>query len=53
MVILFGGQKGGTGKSTIATNLAAFLAMGGREVLLIDGNTEQGTGNRLQLGSQA
>ena len=36
MIILIGGEKGGTGKTTIATNLAALRAMAGRDVLLVD-----------------
>jgi len=36
MIILFGGEKGGTGKTTLATNLAAFLATQEMDVLLID-----------------
>ncbi len=36
MVILFGGEKGGTGKTTLATNLAAFLATQNLDVLLLD-----------------
>ena len=36
MIILIGGEKGGTGKSTIATNLAAIRAIAGKEVLLLD-----------------
>lgn len=35
-VILFGGYKGGTGKSTLATNYAVALAMAERDVLLVD-----------------
>lgn len=35
-VILFGGYKGGTGKSTLATNYAVYLARAGRDVLLVD-----------------
>jgi len=35
-IILVGGEKGGTGKTTIATNLAALRAMTGRDVVLID-----------------
>lgn len=35
-IILVGGEKGGTGKTTIATNLAALRASTGRDVVLID-----------------
>lgn len=35
-IILVGGEKGGTGKTTLATNLAAMRAAEGRDVLLID-----------------
>lgn len=36
MIILIGGEKGGTGKSTITTNLSVVLAYQGKEVLIID-----------------
>ncbi len=36
MIVLIGGEKGGSGKTTIATNLAAMRAGQGRDVLLID-----------------
>lgn len=36
MIVLIGGEKGGTGKSTMATNLAVWLAHEGRDVLLLD-----------------
>lgn len=36
MILMIGGIKGGTGKSTIATNLAAYLAGNGADVLLLD-----------------
>lgn len=36
MILLIGGEKGGTGKTTIATNLAAMRARAGRDVLLVD-----------------
>ncbi len=42
MIILIGGEKGGTGKSTLATNMAALRAMNGHDVLLIDAD-KQGT----------
>lgn len=35
-IIVFGGEKGGTGKTTLATNMAAMLAMKGKDVLLLD-----------------
>ena len=44
MIILIGGEKGGTGKTTIATNLAAMRALEGRDVLLID-TDPQGSAN--------
>ncbi|BBL77422.1 AAA family ATPase [Methylomagnum ishizawai] len=40
MIILIGGEKGGTGKTTLATNLAALRALAGRDVLLIDTDTQ-------------
>lgn len=36
MIVLIGGEKGGTGKTTTATNLAAMRASAGRDVLLVD-----------------
>jgi len=36
MIILIGGEKGGTGKSTISTNLAAIRTISGGDVLLYD-----------------
>lgn len=44
MIILIGGEKGGTGKTTLATNLAAMRALAGRDVLLIDTDI-QGSAN--------
>lgn len=40
MIVVIGGEKGGTGKSTIAVNLAAIAAGRGRDVLLIDTDTQ-------------
>lgn len=36
MIFLLGGEKGGTGKSTICVNLATWLAGQGKDVILID-----------------
>ncbi len=36
MILLLGGEKGGTGKSTVAVNLAVWLARQGTDVVLID-----------------
>lgn len=41
-IIVFGGEKGGTGKTTLATNVAAMLALKGKDVLLLD-TDRQGT----------
>ena len=36
MIILVGGEKGGTGKTTLSTSLAVMRARDGKDVLLID-----------------
>lgn len=41
MITVFGGTKGGTGKSTLAQNVATCLAHGGRDVLLFDADDRQ------------
>ncbi len=40
MILLVGGEKGGTGKTTLATNLAAMRAQQGHDVLIIDTDTQ-------------
>ena len=42
MIILVGGEKGGSGKSCLAQNLAVYLQQTGRDVLLVDADP-QGT----------
>ena len=44
MIVLIGGEKGGTGKTTIATNLAALRALAGRDVLLVDTDPQGSAG---------
>jgi chromosome partitioning protein len=41
MIIVVGGIKGGSGKTTVATNLAVIRAKDGRDVLLIDADDQE------------
>jgi chromosome partitioning protein len=41
MIIVAGGGKGGSGKSTIATNLAIIRAQAGHDVLLVDADDQE------------
>lgn len=41
MIVLIGGEKGGTGKSTIATNLAVWLAHRQRDTILVDADRQE------------
>jgi len=40
MIILVGGEKGGTGKSTTAFNMVAYLGMKNKDVLLVDADPQ-------------
>lgn len=42
LFVAVGQNKGGSGKTTTATNLAAYLALMGRRALLIDANVDDG-----------
>ena len=41
MIVVVGGIKGGSGKTTVATNLAVIRATEGRDVLLIDADDQE------------
>lgn len=41
MIYTVGGIKGGTGKTTVATNLAIWLAKKGKDVLLVDADEQE------------
>ncbi len=41
MIIVIGGIKGGSGKTTVATNLTVMLANQGRDVLLVDADDQE------------
>src|ERR1051326_1349145 len=41
MIYTVGGIKGGTGKTTVATNLAVWLARQGADVLLVDADEQE------------
>ena len=45
MIILIGGEKGGTGKTTLATNLATLHASKGKDVLLVDTDKQGSSSN--------
>lgn len=54
MIILLGSQKGGPGKSTIATNLAVEFARQGKDVVLVDADRQRSSArwheDREELG---
>jgi len=52
MITVIGGTKGGTGKSTVATNLAVMLANAGRDVLLVDADEQETSTDFTNLRNQ-
>lgn len=56
VIRLIGSQKGGPGKSTLATNLAVAYAMDGRDVALVDGDRQRSAArwhaDRIENGHQ-
>jgi chromosome partitioning protein len=45
MIILIGSEKGGVGKSTLATNIVAFLAIHNKDVILVDADRQSTSAN--------
>lgn len=45
MIILCGSKKGGVGKSTLATNIAAYLAVKNKDVILVDSDIQRTSSN--------
>lgn len=52
MSMAIGSEKGGTGKSTTATNLAAFLANSGEDVMLVDADPQATSSNWVERRNQ-
>lgn len=52
MIIVVGGIKGGSGKTTVATNLAILRAAEGRDVLLIDADDQETAYDFTQLRAE-
>jgi chromosome partitioning protein len=53
MIVLIGGEKGGSSKSTLATNLAVLRALGGRDVFLLDTDKQGSASLWSQLRDEA
>lgn len=53
MILAIGGTKGGTGKSTVATNLTVLLHARGRRVLLVDADPQETSVTFTNVRNQA
>lgn len=53
MIVLSGGIKGGSGKTTVATNLAIMCASVGRDVLLVDADDQETASDFTMLRNEA
>jgi chromosome partitioning protein len=52
MIVVVGGIKGGSGKTTVATNLAIMRAADGRDILLIDADDQETASDFTQLRNE-
>ena len=52
MIIVVGGIKGGSGKTTVATNLSVLRAKKGRDVLLVDADDQETATDFTQLRNE-
>ena len=52
MIIVAGGIKGGSGKTTLAVNLTVMRSQQGRDVLLVDADDQQSAGEFVALRSE-
>jgi len=52
MIIVAGGTKGGSGQTTVATNLAIMRAPSGRDVVLIDSDDQETSTDFIALRSE-
>ncbi|MCS3651893.1 chromosome partitioning protein [Salinibacter ruber] len=52
MILVTGGIKGGSGKTTLATNLSVMRARKGHEVLLVDADDQQSSAEFTELRSE-
>jgi chromosome partitioning protein len=53
MIILIGSEKGGVGKSTLATNLAVLLVSSGKDVVILDADRQSTCANWAQDRSES
>ena len=53
MIVLSGGIKGGSGKTTVATNLTIMCASVGRDVLLVDADDQETASDFTMLRNEA
>jgi chromosome partitioning protein len=52
MIVVVGGIKGGSGKTTVATNLAVMRALDGRDILLVDADDQETASDFTVLRSE-